>query len=222
MEHLDTASNQEASSRLDRVALEDVPPSCLSRCLKCDGFGDDSVQSLDLSIILRQICDARQHLQTLLGAVMRCEPSGRLRNKKQEEENGEEDNALQNGGDSPRIAASVVHEAVVDPVDEEDAEIQSRELCTDENATACLGAELGLHDGHCRVDYTQTDSRDNPADNEMRSAVCGSLQNRAEYADDSARGHALATTKLLAKYCCSHGTDEATDCIPMLLWLLLR
>jgi len=130
--------------------------------------------------------------------------------EEQTQDNGKDDN-LQDRRDSPCVARGVADEGVIDPVYEEDTEIQRRELRADVHAAACLGTELSLQDRHCRVDETQTDSGDYTADNEVCATERGCLKNGTDHADDGSDTDALATTQLLANECSSHGTDKATD-----------
>ena len=69
-----------------------------------------------------------QYHERLIRLLMSRKPARRLWNKEQEEENRDEEHALQNDGHTPRILGGNVREAEIDPVREEDAEIQRRKL----------------------------------------------------------------------------------------------
>jgi hypothetical protein len=75
--------------------------------------------------------DLCEDAETVIGAVVRCKPAGGLGEEWDDEEHGDDTEALENDWDSPGIAAGVGREGIVDPVDEEDTKVQSRQLSTD-------------------------------------------------------------------------------------------
>lgn len=84
------------------------------------------MKTLHLNVIGGSGVNSRQNFETLIGAIVGGEPSWSFRNEGQDEQNGNDADALKNDGDSPGIATGVAGEGIVDPVDEEDAKVQSR------------------------------------------------------------------------------------------------
>lgn len=62
---------------------------------------------------------------------MSDKPAGCFVDDPAEEDHGEEEDALENDGDTPGVGGDVRGEAIVDPVDKEDAEVEGRELHAD-------------------------------------------------------------------------------------------
>lgn len=212
LEDLDTASNQETSPRLDRVASNNVLPSCLAGVLICDRLSDDGVQALYLRVAqVAGSLDACQHGKALLRTVVCSEPTWRLWNYEEQTQDGEENDALQNCRDSPCIACSVADEGVVDPVDDEDTEVERRKLRADVHTTACLGTELSLQDRHGGVDETKANSGYNTADDEVCATESSCLKDGTDHTDDSSDTNALATTQRLSYECSGHCTNEAAN-----------
>ena len=123
----------------------------------------------------------------------------------------EEDDALQDRRDSPSVARSMANEGVVNPVNDEDAKIERRELRAHVHASTRLGTEFGLQDWNRGVDESKPNTRNNATNNEMCATESCRLQNRTDQTDYSSDSYTLATAQLLAYKGSRHGTKEGAD-----------
>lgn len=98
--------------------------------------------------------NSRQNFKTLIWAIMGGEPSRGFRNEGQDDQYGNDADALKNDRDSPGIATGVAGEGIVNPVDKEDAKVQSRQL----GANVCLlVSSLFSLDGRANVQTPRLD-----------------------------------------------------------------
>lgn len=132
LETLDGAGDEQSPLRLNAVVLQEVLPRAGAHGrLNGHGLDDDAVHAAHLHVVRGGGLDPSQDLEALVGTVVGCQPAGGLGNPVDDEEHGDDAEALQDDGHSPGVAPRVGGEGVVDPVDQEDTEVEGRELGTD-------------------------------------------------------------------------------------------
>jgi len=107
LEGLDTASNEESASALDAVVLEEIAPSTgTDRLLDGNGTDDVGVDALDLLVAHPVLVQTGKNLQSFFVAVSGSEPARRLRDDQDDEDHGDQEDALENGGYAPDEASA--------------------------------------------------------------------------------------------------------------------
>lgn len=102
LEDLNTASNQETTLTLDAIVPEQVRPrTSTDRCLESNGVNDIAVHGLDVLIAGLAAPQTLQNKKTLIVAVVACQPSRRLWHDKDQGNHRNEEDALQDGWDTP-------------------------------------------------------------------------------------------------------------------------
>jgi hypothetical protein len=125
LEGLDTASNKKSASALDTVVLEEISPGAGANGLFESNSADDiSVDTLNLLVCHLALVKACQDLQSLLITVSGSEPAGCLRDDQDDEDHGNQEDALKDCGYAPDEtgALSVLEgrKGIVNPVDHHD------------------------------------------------------------------------------------------------------
>ena len=82
-------------------------------------------------------------------------------------------------------------EAVVDPVSQEDAQVQGGKLHADVETPACFGGVLGLEDGDGAVNDAHAKAGDDAGHDHVRPRVSSSLQEGSQDHNDDARANTL-------------------------------
>jgi hypothetical protein len=130
LERLDSTRNEEPSLALNRVVSEEIAPrACSQRSFVLACAENVAVESVD-GLLRHVICvQTGENVERGGGLGMRCEPAGGFGDKRQEHQHREQKYALQNCRDAPGKRSAVgLCEAVIDPVGEEDAEVEGGEL----------------------------------------------------------------------------------------------
>lgn len=126
LETLNSAGDEQSLLGFDAVVLQEIlPGTSANGGLIRDCLDDGVVKTLHLNVIGGSGMNSCQNFETLIWAIMRGEPSWGFRNEGQDEQYGDDADALKNDGDSPGIATGVAGEGIVNPVDKEDAKVQS-------------------------------------------------------------------------------------------------
>lgn len=68
------------------------------------------------------------------------------------------------------------------------------------NASACLGAELGLKNRNSGVDDTHSDTRDDSPDNHLGASIRSGLNDCTDDHDRATSSNGLSTAIFLAEY----------------------
>lgn len=128
LENLNAAGDEESATRLDIVVFEEVRP-----CAGSDGgfvgdcVGDVAVHAEHGGFAHLALVDSAEDVEAFFAAVVRDQPAWGIGYQHDDEQHGNEKDALQNHGDSPCIAGSAGNfaKAVVDPVDHHDAKVET-------------------------------------------------------------------------------------------------
>ena len=192
LHRLDAAGDQESPSALQAVALEEILPSPYANgFLNLDHGQDVGVEPPDRIVWYPGLVQPQQYLERLVRSTMAGQPSWRFRDDQEDEEHGYQEDALQDARHPPRIAAQVRGEAVVDPVGQEDAQVQGGKLHADVETPACFRGVLGLKDWDGAVDDAHAKPGDDAGHDHVRSRVSSSLQESSKDHDDDASANTL-------------------------------
>lgn len=125
LECLDAASNQESASALDTIALEKIAPSAgTDRLLDGHGANNVGVNVLDFLVAHSVLVEAGQNFEGFFVTVSGSEPARSLWNDPDDEDHGNQEDALENGGYTPDearpLSAVRSGESIVNPIDHHD------------------------------------------------------------------------------------------------------
>lgn len=90
------------------------------------------MQSLNRDLVLGATPQPFQHLETLVRSVVSSKPSRRLWDDEKNEQHRNQKDALEDGGDPPGKAVGVFRKGKVDPINKENAEVESGKLRADD------------------------------------------------------------------------------------------
>ena len=142
---------------------------------------------------------------------MSREPARTFWQYSDDEKHRKEEDALQNDRDPPSIAPSVRGKSIIDPINEIGAKVERRKLHADVQAPAGLWRELGLEDGHGRIDEAHAAAGDDAGNDDVGARVGCGLEQGAEDHDEGAGGDAFASAEGFADDGCGDGAKEAAD-----------
>ena len=155
--------------------------------------------------------ETAEDCERFLRSIVRGEPARAFRKNGDEEEHWEEEDALEDDGDAPRVAGCVGGEGVVDPIDEVRAKVEGGKLHADVEASAGFGGELGLKDGNGGVDEAHAGARDDASYDDVRAGVGGGLEEGAKNHDYDADGDALSSAEAFTNEGGCDSAEEASN-----------
>jgi len=234
LEGLDTASDEESASALDAVVLEKVAPGTgTDRLLNGHSANNVAVDALDFLVAHLVLVQTSQDIQSFFVAVSGSKPARRLWDDQDDEDHGDQEDALEDGGYTPDEASAHAvfqsREGIIYPIYHADlmrnmvrtkysetrdstyTKVQSRQLGANISATSCLWRKFGLHDWYGRVDEAHADSTDNSCYDHVGDMVSSSLQNCANDHDDNTDENRLASTQRFADETGNESSNETTD-----------
>ena len=121
LEGLDTASDEESASALDAVVLEKIAPGTgANRLLDGNSANNVGVNTLDFLVAHPVLVQTGQNLQSLFVTISGSKPARRLWNDEDDEDHGDQEDALENGGYAPDKAGTFAvfqgREGIIYPV----------------------------------------------------------------------------------------------------------